>query len=60
MYLTCGIRSDISFIIKQLSRYNSDLQIINIYTAKSILQYLKGTISFGLIYGRDIAYFMEL
>ena len=37
MYLACGIKPDIAFIIKQLSRHNSDLQAGYIYIAKQTL-----------------------
>ena len=59
MYLACGTRPDISFVVGQLSRYNSDPRIIHMRTAKSVLRYLKGTMSLGLIYGRDAAHLME-
>lgn len=46
-------------VIKKLSKYNSDPQIIYIHIAKLLLQYLKETMSFGLIYRRDAAYFIR-
>ena len=60
IYFACDIRPDISFVVGQLSWYNSDLQIIYIHTTKSVLWYLTGTMLLGLIYERDVAYFMEL
>ena len=59
MYLVCGTRPDISFVVEQLNRYNSDPQIIHIRTAKLVLQYLKGTMSLRLIYRRDAAHLIE-
>ena len=59
MYLVCGIKPDILFVVGQLSRYNSNPQIIYIYTVKLVLQYLKRTMSLGLIYGRDVAHLIE-
>lgn len=37
IYLACGTKPDISFVVEYLSRYNSDLWIIYIYIVKSIL-----------------------
>ena len=45
--------------MEQLSRYNSDPQIIHICIAKLVLQYLKETMSLRLIYRRDSAHLME-
>ena len=46
--------------MEQLSRYNSDPQIINMHVIKSVLQYLKETMLFGLIYGKDVAHLIKL
>ena len=59
IYLAYSTRPDISFVVKQLSRYNSDPRIIHMHTAKLVPRYLKGMMSLGLIYEKDTAYFME-
>ena len=60
MYLAFGIRPYISFVVGQLSRYNLDLWIIYMRTAKLVLWYLKRIMSLKLIYRRDTAYFIKL
>lgn len=51
MYLLYRTRSDISFIIGQLSRQNADLCNGHLKVAKRVVCYLEGTIYLGLIYG---------
>ena len=51
IYFLYGTRPDISFAVKQLSRYNVNPQISYIKTAKKVIHYLKDKIHLGLIYG---------
>ena len=53
MYLTCGTRPDIAFVVGQLSCHNSDPRIDHICIAKQILQYLKRTSTLGIVWGRN-------
>ena len=55
IYLSCGTRPDIAFIIGQLSCHNSDLQAEHLRIIKQVLQYLKGTITLGIKWDRDPA-----
>lgn len=55
MYLACGTRPDIAFVVGQLSRHNSDPRAGNLRIAKQVLQYLKGTITMGIMWGDDPA-----
>ena len=41
IYLGCGTRSDIVFVIGQRSCHNLDLQIGYLYIAKQVLHYFK-------------------
>lgn len=50
MYLSYGIRPDITFIIRQLSQQNADLKIGHLKVAKRVVRYLKGTMHWGLTY----------
>lgn len=59
MYLVYSIRLDISFSVRQLSKYNSDSQIIYMNITKLVLKYLKGIILPRLKYGRDAAHFLK-
>ncbi len=52
MYLACGTRPDIAFIIGLLIRHNADPRKIHLREAKRVVQYLKGTMQLGFIYGR--------
>ena len=52
MYLACGIRLDIAFVVRQLNYHKSDPQISYICIAKQILQYLKRTSTLGILWGR--------
>ena len=49
MYLACGTRPDIAFVIGQFSCYNSDPQIGHICIAKQTLRYLKLTSTLTII-----------
>ena len=55
MYLSCGTRPDIAFVVGQLSCYNSDRQIGHLRIAKQVLRYLKGTITLGIEWGNNPA-----
>ena len=49
MYLACEIRPDIAFIVRQLSRHNSDSEIGYIHITKQTPQYLKRTSTLSII-----------
>lgn len=51
MYLSCGTRPDIAFIVGQLSKRNSDPRAGHLRAAKRVVRYLKGTMHLGLVYG---------
>ena len=53
MYLGCGTRLDIAFVVRQLSCNNSDPQIGHNCNAKQTLQYLKGRSIFSIVWGRN-------
>lgn len=53
MYLVCGTRPNIAFVIGQFSHHNSDPRIDYICIAKQTLRYLKRTCIFGIIWGRN-------
>ena len=55
IYLSCGTRPDIAFVVGQLSRHNSDPRAEHHRIAKKVLRYLKGTITIGIEWGRDPA-----
>ena len=55
MYLACGTRPDIAFVVGQLSRHNSDPRIGHMRIAKQTLRYLKGTSTLGIVWGKDPA-----
>lgn len=50
MYLICSIRSDITFAVRQLSKYNADLRKRYLQTVKRVVGYLKDTMNIGLIF----------
>lgn len=52
MYLACGTRPDIAFIVGLLSRHNADSRKDHLQAAKRVVQYLKRTMQLGLVYGR--------
>lgn len=51
MYLSCGTRPDIDFVVGQLSKRNSDPRMGHLKAAKRVLRYLKDTMHLGLNYG---------
>lgn len=55
MYLSCGTHPDIAFVVEQLSRHNSDLQVGHLRITKQVFHYLKGTITLGIVWGNDPA-----
>ena len=55
MYLSCGTRPDIAFVVGQLSFHNSDPRVGELRIARQVLQYLKGTITLSIEWGRDPA-----
>ena len=55
MYLACGTRPNIAFAVGQLSRHNANPRKGHLQAAKRIVQYLKGTMNLGLIYGQTTA-----
>lgn len=52
MYLACGTRSDIAFVVGRLSKHNADPRKGHLRAAKRIVRYLKGTIHLELVYGQ--------
>ncbi len=52
IYLTCGRRPDIAFIVGLLSRHNADSKKDHLRAAKRVVRYLEGTMQLGLLYGR--------
>ena len=55
IYLSCGTRPDIAFVVGQLSRHNSDPRTGHLRIAKQVLRYMKGTITLGIEWGNDPA-----
>ena len=55
MYLT-NTRPDISFFVNTLSQYLVKRRCFHLIVEKHVMRYLKGTIDFGLYYGRDHDY----
>lgn len=51
MYLSCGTRPDIAFVVGQLSKRNADPRVGHLKVAKRVVRYLKGTMHLGLMYG---------
>ena len=60
MYLSCGTRSNIAFVVGQLSCHNSDPQMRHLHIAKQVLRYLKGTIMLGIVGYADSSYAGDL
>lgn len=54
MYLSCGTRPDIAFVVGQLSRRNADPRVGHLKAAKRVVRYLKGTMHLGHIYGSPL------
>lgn len=50
MYLSCGIRLDILFVVGQLNKRNADPRVGHLKAAKRVVRYLKGTMHLGLMY----------
>ena len=48
IYLSCGTRPDIGFVIRQLSRHNSNPCVRHLRIAKQVLYYLKSTITLDI------------
>ena len=48
MYLNYRTRSDITFMVGQLSYHNSDFYIRHLHIAKQVFRYLKGIITLGI------------
>lgn len=55
IYLSCGTRPDIAFVVEQVSRRNSDPRAGHLRVAKQVLRYLKDTITLGIEWGKDPA-----
>ena len=55
MYLSCGTKPDIAFVVGQLSRYNANPRKCHFRAAKRVVRYLKETIEMGLIFGQESA-----
>lgn len=53
MYLACGTRPDIAFVVGQLSKQNADPRKGYLRAAKRAVRYLRGTMQMGLIFGRE-------
>lgn len=53
MYLACGARPDIAFVVGQLSRHNCNPQAGHICIAEQTLRYLKRTSSMGDSVGKS-------
>lgn len=52
MYLACGTRPDIAFVVGRLSKHNADPRKGHLRAAKRVVRYLKGTIHLELVYGQ--------
>lgn len=53
IYLVCGTRPDIAFVVEQLSRHNANLRKNHYYIAKKVVRYLKKIIEMGLTFGQE-------
>lgn len=51
IYLSCGIRPDIAFVVGQLSKWNADSRVGHLKATKQVLRYLKETMHLGITYG---------
>lgn len=51
MYLSCGTRPDIAFVVGQLSKRNADPRVSHLRAAKRVMRYLKGAMQIRLTYG---------
>lgn len=50
MYILCGTRPGIAFVVSQLSSHKADSRAGHIRAAKRVVQYLKGLMHIGLVY----------
>lgn len=50
IYLSCGTRLNILFVIEQLSKYHADSRVGHFKAIKQVVRYLKETIHLDLIY----------
>lgn len=53
-YLAYGTKPDISFTVRQLSRYNVNLRKDHLWVVKRIVRYFCGTIEMGLTYSQQL------
>ncbi len=53
MYLLCGTRPDIAYVVGQLSRHNADPRKDHHQVAKRVVKYLKGTMEIGLTFNQE-------
>lgn len=51
IYLLCGTRRDIIFVVRQLNKRNADPRIGHLTAAKQVICYFKDTMYLGLKYG---------
>lgn len=54
IYLT-STRSDLMYAVSLISRYMSQPTKLHLMTAKRVLRYVKGTISFGILYQKGVS-----
>ena len=50
MYLSCGTRPDIAFVVGQLSKQNANPRVGHLKVAKKVVRYLKDIMYLGLTY----------
>lgn len=55
MYLSCGTRPDIAFVVGQLSRHNADPRKGHLQAAKRVVRYFRGTMEMGLVFGQELS-----
>jgi hypothetical protein len=55
MYLACGTRPDIQFVVGRLSQHNTDPRQGHMIAAHQVLRYLKGSMEYRLTFGYDPA-----
>lgn len=51
IYLSCGIRPNIAFGVRQLSKRNANPRVGHLKAAKCVIRYLKGMMQIRIIYG---------
>lgn len=51
IYFLCSTRPDITFVVGQLNKYNSDIKIGHLKMAKQVICYLKVIMHFRIKYG---------